>query len=86
MVTGGCLCGAVRYETDGDPFGRGFCGACGSQLLFDDSRYPDEIDIAVSTLDDPAAVPPLFNIWTRSRIPWLKLDESLPSFPERSGQ
>jgi hypothetical protein len=130
VLTGGCLCGAVRYEADGEPFGRGqchcrtcqqahaapavawftvktsdfrlsgqlkeyrssdhavrrFCPGCGTQLLFDDSNHPDEIDIAAATLDDPAAVPPLFNIWTRSRIPWVKLDQALPSFPERSGQ
>ncbi len=128
MLTGGCLCGAVRYEADGQPFNsavchcrtcqlatgapmqaffsvrrsgfrltgalatyassdvaeRRFCPACGTQLLFDDSRYPDEIDIATATLDDAAAVPPTFHIWTRSQLPWVKLDDGLPKHRERS--
>ena len=129
LLTGGCLCGAVRYEARGEPYSSGvchcrtcqrsngapmvaffsnklsdftltgevrrhrssghgerlFCGDCGTQLFFDDARYPDEIDIATVTLDDPAAVPPAFHIWTRSQIPWVKLDDGLPRYPERSG-
>lgn len=127
MLTGGCLCGAVRYEARGEPYGSGvchcktcqrssgapmvaffsskladftlsgepagyassdhgvrrFCAGCGTQLLFDDARYPDEIDIATATLDDPAAVRPKFHIWTSARVPWLKLGDGLPAYPER---
>jgi hypothetical protein len=61
---------------------RRFCPNCGTQLLFDDSRYPDEIDVATATLDDPAAVPPAFHIWTRSQLPWVKLADDLPAYPE----
>lgn len=25
LHTGGCLCGALRYQADGDPFGAGYC-------------------------------------------------------------
>ena len=127
-LTGGCLCGAVRYEAKGEPYSSGvchcrtcqqsngapmvaffsnkradfsltgevkdyrssdhavrrFCGACGTHVLFDDARYPDEIDIATATLDDPAAVPPTFHIWARSMIPWVKLNDGLPVYPERT--
>ena len=61
-----------------------FCGDCGTQLFFEDSRYPDELDIATATLDDPAAVPPTKHIWTMSQVPWVKRDDGLPAFPERS--
>lgn len=129
MLSGGCLCGAVRYETGGDPFNSGvchcttcrrahgapmvawfsvrrdrftisgelrdyrssshavrrFCSNCGTQVLFDDSRYPDEVDITTASLDDPAAVPPAFHIWTHSQLSWVNLDDGLPRHPERSG-
>ena len=65
---------------------RRFCRACGTHLLFVDSRYPGEIDVATATLDDPAAVAPRFHIWTRSQLPWVKLGDGLQAFPERSGQ
>ena len=130
MIAGGCLCGAVRYESDAEPYGaavchctvcrrahgapmvgwfslreddlrltgelgevrssghavRRFCRACGTQLLFDDSRCPGEIDVAAATLDDPSLIRPRFHIWTRSQLPWVRLDDGLPAYPERSGQ
>ncbi len=130
MLTGGCLCGAVRYEAAGEPFGssvchcitcrrasgapmvawfsvkpgelrlvgettdypssshavRRFCGQCGTHLVFDDSHFPDEVDIATATLDDPEAVPPLKHIWTRSQIAWVRLGDGLPRHPESSDE
>ena len=65
---------------------RRFCTACGTHLLFDDSRYPDEIDVAATTLDDPEAFVPRFHIWTRSQRSWVKLADNLPRHPESSGQ
>jgi hypothetical protein len=62
---------------------RRFCSACGAQIVFDDSRYPDEVDLTTISLDDPTAVPPTFHIWTRSRQPWVKLADGLPTYPER---
>jgi hypothetical protein len=128
-LSGGCLCGQVRYTVNAAPYGsalchcrtcqkahaapvvgffsvrkadlqltgglseyrssdhavRRFCPNCGTQLLFDDARYPDELDVAIATLDDPAAAPPAFHIWTRSQVPWLQLADSLPRYPERRG-
>ena len=63
---------------------RRFCGRCGTQVFFEDARYPDEIDIATATLDDPGAAPPTKHIWTMSQVPWVKLGDGLPAFPERS--
>jgi hypothetical protein len=33
------------------------------------------------TLDDPAAVQPDVHIYTRSKLPWVTLPESVPAFP-----
>ncbi len=64
---------------------RRFCRSCGTHVLFDDSRYPDELDIATATLDDAEAAPPTFHIWTRSKLDWVRLADDLPAFTERSG-
>jgi len=41
-----------------------------SQILF----------VRAGTLDDPAAVAPDVHIYTRSKLPWVRLPESVPAF------
>lgn len=60
---------------------RTFCPTCGSQLSFCDDASPDEIDITICSLDDPAAVAPRDHTYTSSRLPWLKLADGLKEFP-----
>ena len=57
---------------------RRFCPNCGTQIVFWTTRFPEEIDITVATLDHPEDFPPDRHIWTRDRLPWLHLDEHLP--------
>lgn len=123
ILSGGCLCGAIRYHLDGMPIDagychcrfcqrangapvvawatfvhdafhldsgmpavfasstlaeRGFCSRCGTQIFFRKRDNPQRIDITVASLDDPAALPPQYHIWTMSRISWLRIDDDLP--------
>lgn len=57
---------------------RQFCRDCGTPMFFLEDARADQIDIAVSTLDDPIAVPPSRHIWVESQMPWLKVDDGLP--------
>jgi len=36
--------------------------------------------VRVGTLDDPGALPPDVHIFTRSKLPWVQLPESVPAF------
>ena len=128
MLTGGCLCGALRYEARGTPFHetlchcsdcrrafgapaiawfsvrrpefhwvtgepatyqsspgvtRGFCRRCGTSLFYAGDEWPDEIDVATATLDDPGALPPRDHTYERDRLAWLILGDSLPRFGTR---
>jgi hypothetical protein len=129
-LTGGCLCGVVRYAieppfderpgwchcsmcrrasgspavawmtvprvqfrvTAGEPVEyrssehaiRVFCGRCGSPITFRSEEDPGDLDVTLGTLDDPERVVPKRHIWTESSPSWLRLDEHLPRFPQRS--
>lgn len=59
---------------------RSFCGRCGSPLTIEVNHQPDEIDITVATLDDPAAVRPGFHIYVSEAPHWLEFKDGLPTF------
>ncbi|MEO1093908.1 MAG: GFA family protein [Cyanobacteria bacterium J06638_28] len=58
---------------------RHFCSTCGTQLTFA-QPHSDEIDLTVASLDEPAAVPPEYHIWTAHQSPWLHLSDTLPHY------
>ena len=63
---------------------RSFCPACGTQLTFADDDSPDEIDITICSLDDPATLAPADHTFAGSALAWEKLpDDGLPRYPRR---
>ena len=44
-----------------------------------DQRFRD-VDVTIASLDDPAPFAPQKAIWLEDKLPWVKLDESLPHF------
>lgn len=126
-LTGGCLCGNVRYRLTGSPNNvtychcetcrraagapvvvwaeypvsqveldqsamrfyessaigeRGFCPRCGTTLTFQYIQGRENIDISAATLDDPDQLPPEDHLWTKSRISWFEVDDTLPRYKE----
>lgn len=74
-----------RWET-GEPriyrttaFGqRRFCGACGTTLTIEIDFQPDDIDVAVATLNDPDTLRPGFHIFCAEAVAWAPIDDGLP--------
>ena len=58
---------------------RRFCGDCGAQLTFRDSRL-DELDVAIASLDDPSALAPRHQTWVSRRLPWMTELAGLPTY------
>ena len=55
------------------------CPSC-QVALFSEYGRPDIRFVRAGTLDDPAAVTPDVHIYTRSKLPWVTIPESLPAF------
>lgn len=127
-LSGGCLCGDVRWKSEAAPISssvchcitcrrssgapmvawigfrrddvkisgettafvssteakRRHCRRCGTQLFIDDVDEPENVDITTASLDDPNAAPPDKHIWARTRLDWVKLDDGLPVYAQRS--
>ena len=52
-----------------DPVIRGFCGDCGTPLLYD-YTLGNHLNITIGSLDDPAAFSPWMQFGKEARMPW----------------
>jgi hypothetical protein len=53
-------------------------------LFFEDAQDSETIDVTIASLDDPTPFRPQKAIWLEDKLPWVTIDESLPSFPQSS--
>jgi len=71
------LAGSPATRRSSDIGERWFCRDCGTPLAIMVDHQPGTIDFPIATLDRPDAVAPGFHIWTRSRIAWFDIADSL---------
>ena len=57
---------------------RRFCGKCGTPLSYEADRFPGEIHLYISTLDEPDRFIPEFHVFYAERIPWFEIADDLP--------
>ena len=63
---------------------RSFAACCGTHLFIEDTKDSETIDVTIASLDDPSPFAPQRAIWLEDKLPWVTIDESLPSFPKSS--
>jgi hypothetical protein len=56
------------------------CPGCGTAVWSDYGRRPVLRFVRVTTLDDPDALAPDVHIFTRSKLPWVRLPPEAPAF------
>jgi hypothetical protein len=66
---------------DGSPQRIYRCAEC-QVAVFSEYSRPDVWFVRGGTLDDPASITPDVHIYTRSKVNWLTLPESVPAFEE----
>jgi hypothetical protein len=68
-----------KYESSpGDV--RTFCRVCGSTLITLFPGNPEELGLALGTLDDDPGVKPQFHVYVGSKAPWHDITDDLPQF------
>ncbi|MDO9382704.1 MAG: GFA family protein [Hyphomicrobiaceae bacterium] len=76
--------GELAIFKSSDAVERGFCKTCGTPLTFrylhggDLNAAPDEINIAIGSLDHPERVKPMIQYGIEARMPWLNDLAALP--------
>lgn len=75
--------GQPRDYQSSEHASRWFCPACGTQMLFSDTRAAS-VDVTVASLDHPEAVSPTRHIWYSNRLRWLQVDDHLPAEMQES--
>src|SRR6185503_3283782 len=71
IITGGCLCGKIRYRADAEPKFVSLCH-CGASIMDEAEALPGIVMIQAGTLDDPSWVKPGAEIYCASALPWVR--------------
>lgn len=64
---------------------RGLCTTCGTSLTYEHVDREGQIDVTLTSLDDPAALSPRSHIWLDDKLPWVTIGDDLPRFPGKAG-
>lgn len=57
---------------------RDFCSVCGTPLSYRAARFPGEVHLYLSTLDEPDRFEPQFHVFFAEKIAWFDTGDSLP--------
>ena len=80
QVASGQLSSYAKTADSGHAMVREFCTACGTLLFLKGARFPEIVMFTVSSLDDPEAIRPGFQIWTVSQRSWSRIHADVQSF------
>jgi hypothetical protein len=60
------------------------CATCFTRVWHDPAGDPSIVVIRAVTLDDPGWAEPVVQIWTSSKLPFVKLNQQLPSYERQA--
>lgn len=78
FVVEGPLKAFTRSSESGRPLQCHFCPECGTRIYHVPSYAQGVVNVKPGTLDDTSWLRPAGHFWTRSRQPWLSLQDGLP--------
>jgi hypothetical protein len=77
--------GVPKYYASSASGKRGFCGECGSRIVWQASNPEDDwsTNLCVGSLDRPSEVSIACHIYADTQLPWYDFGEDLPKFAEK---
>ena len=70
-----------KYASSGD-HERVFCGNCGSNILVSVDGYPDDLYLAMGTVDGNPGHPEAYHIFVGSKAPWHEITDDFAQYEE----
>ena len=64
---------------------RGLCSTCGTSLTYENNTREGEIDITLTSFDDPSVFAPQAHIWVEDKQPWVRIADNLPQHQRNAG-
>lgn len=64
---------------------RSFCPTCGTSLSFEGARWPGEIHVYATSLENPETYVPELHCYYDERLPWLHTVDDLPRYGGAAG-
>ena len=61
---------------------RGLCSHCGTSITYEHSDRDGQIDVNLTSFDDPAMFSPSAHIWVEDKLPWVSIDDGLPQYAQ----
>lgn len=69
---------SLRWYDSSPGAQRGFCGVCGSPIVFRSTQWPGEIHLARALIDHPLDRTPQIHVFHDTQVPWVTLGDDLP--------
>lgn len=74
----------VRYRSS-EQATRSFCGTCGSPMLFESTRWPGEVHVALGCVVGPIDQAPAAHVFFNSKADWVHVSDDLPRMGGSTG-
>ena len=72
----------IRWRDSSHHGRRAFCRNCGTQLLFESSKWPDQVDVVRALVDGPIDRAPSAHVYVAYKADWWDIDDGLDRHPE----
>lgn len=61
---------------------RGLCSTCGTSLTYEHEDRVNQVDVTLTSFDDPSSFSPSAHIWVEDKLPCVVIDDDLPQYAQ----